>query len=344
MTRVSVAIPVYNEQAVMPVLLTRLRAVVSAIPGGPHELLFVDDGSSDLTTEILRAAAIDDPRIVVVALSRNFGHQAAISAALDYVSGDVVVVMDGDLQDPPEAIPHLLEEYERGFEVVYVRRARRREPWYLRLCYFAAYRVIGGLSEVRLPVDAGDFGLMSRRVVEILRRLPEHHRYLRGLRAWVGFKQTSVALDRGRRELGTTKYSLGKLIKLALDGTFAFSIAPLRAAALMGILTAGGSALFAAYALYVKLVHGRPPEGFTALITVMTFLSGVQLMFLGIIGEYLGRVYEETKARPTYVVNSIVRGSRGTAARDGYGEPGASANGASRIGADRRPSSGEARN
>lgn len=306
MTRVSIAVPLFNEEAVVEALVERTCLVLDAIPGGPHEIVVVDDGSSDRTRELLRAAAVRDSRLVVVGLSRNFGHQAAITAALDRARGDVVVIMDGDLQDPPEVIPALLREYERGFDVVYVRRVERKESWFLRCAYFLAYRLIGGLSEIRLPVDAGDFGLLSRRVVEALRRLPEHHRYLRGLRAWVGFRQTCLTVPRGRRESGKSKYSLWKLAQLALDGAFAFSTAPLRAATLFGVGAAGVSGLFAVYSLYVKLIHGRSPEGFTALITAMTFLSGVQLLFLGIIGEYLGRVYDEAKARPMYMVESVV--------------------------------------
>src|SRR5208283_4945081 len=187
--RLSIAVPVRNEETVLPELLRRTRAVLEGIAGGPHQLLFVDDGSSDRTLELLAEAARADPRVMVVSLSRNFGHQAALTAALDYVSGDAVVLMDGDLQDVPEAIPAFVKRYEEGYDVVYATRAARKEGWYLRLCYFLFYRLQTFLSETRLPLDAGDFGLISRRVVELLRRMPEHHRYLRGLRSWVGFRQ-----------------------------------------------------------------------------------------------------------------------------------------------------------
>jgi polyisoprenyl-phosphate glycosyltransferase len=304
--RVSVAIPVYNEAQVLPSLLSRLRTVLDAIPGGPHQMVFVDDGSSDTTVEVLEAEARRDPRILVVALSRNFGHQTALTAALDHVAGDVTVVMDADLQDPPEALPVFLGEYAKGFDVVYAQRVDRKEGLLLRLSYFVFYRLISKLSALDLPLDAGDFGLMSRRVVDLLRRAPEHHRYLRGLRRWVGFRQTGVVVERSARAAGTSKYSAAKLLKLAFDGIFAFSIAPLRAAALLGAFAVAASSLFGLYSLYVKLFLDQSPRGFTALMLVVIFLSGLQLMFLGVIGEYLGRVYEEVKGRPLYIVDRVI--------------------------------------
>ncbi|HEX6536785.1 MAG TPA: glycosyltransferase family 2 protein [Gemmatimonadaceae bacterium] len=312
--RLSVAIPVYNEEQVFPELLRRTAAVLDQLPGGPHELVVVDDGSSDRTPELLRAAAARDPRIVGIALSRNFGHQAALSAALDAVSGDATVIMDGDLQDAPEVIPRFLEEFWKGYDVVYARRVRRKESWWLRLAYRAYYRLLSRLADVQLPLDAGDFGLMSRRVVELIRRTPERHRYLRGLRSWVGFRQLGVTVERDARHAGTSKYSLAKLVRLGCDGIFSFSTMPLRAAAVLGALGVAASTLFAAYAVFVRLVLHRGPQGFTALILVITFLSGLNLFFLGVIGEYVGRVFEQVKGRPTYVVGEVVRqGSPGAA-------------------------------
>ncbi len=303
---VSVAIPVYNEEAVVPELLRRTAAVLDGIPGGPHEIVVVDDGSSDRTWELLESAAEKDPRLVVVALSRNFGHQTALGAALDYVSGDVTVLMDGDLQDPPESIPTLLDSYRQGYDVVYVQRVNRKEIWWLRACYYLFYRLLAALSSIQLPLDAGDFGLMSRRVVQEIRRMPEHHRYIRGMRTWVGFRQIGVPIERAARRAGRTKYSPLRLLKLASDGIFAFSIVPLRAAAMFGATATGLSILYSIYSLYVKFwLHA--PQGFTALILAITFLSGVNLFFLGIIGEYIGRVYEEAKGRPHYVVRKLVR-------------------------------------
>ncbi len=303
--RISLAIPVYNEEAVVPELIRRTTGALDSLPGGPHEIVLVDDGSSDHTAALLEQAAQEDPRLVVVELSRNFGHQTALAAALDYVSGDVAILMDGDLQDPPESIPQLVEAYQQGYDVVYVRRVNRKEAWWLRFCYWLFYRLLAALSPVRLPLDAGDFGLMSRRVIDEIRKMPEHHRYLRGMRSWVGFKQIGIPIERSARQAGRTKYSPLRLLKLASDGIFAFSIVPLRAASIAGAAAIGFSVLFSLYSLYAKFwLHS--PQGFTALILVITFLSGINLFFLGIIGEYVGRVYEETKARPHYVVDRVV--------------------------------------
>lgn len=306
---VSVAIPVYNEVALIPELLRRVEAVLDELPGGPHEVVIVDDGSTDGTREALLEVAQARPRLAVVALSRNFGHQAALSAALDHVGGDVVVLMDGDLQDAPEEIPGFVTAYREGFDVVYAQRATRQEGLAHRVCYSLFYRLVARLSTVPLPLDAGDFGLMSRRVVEQVRTAPERQRYLRGLRAWAGFRQIGVPVHRAARAGGRSKYSWSKLLGLAFDGLFSFSVAPLRMAAILGLLAIGASALFAAYSVLAKLFFDEAPKGFTALILVMTFLSGMNLLFLGLLGEYLGRVYEEVKRRPLYVVERVARGA-----------------------------------
>jgi dolichol-phosphate mannosyltransferase len=309
--RLSVAIPLHNEEAGIPELLRRLGGVLDAIPGGPHEMVLVDDGSRDRTLEMLQAAARRDPRLVIVALSRNFGHQAALSAALDYVSGDVVVAMDGDLQDRPEAIPTLLAKHREGFDVVYAQRVKRKESWPLRLSYFVFYRLLASLADTKLPLDSGDFALMSRQVVDQMRAAPEHNRYLRGLRSWVGFRQTGVIVERDERFAGTTNYGPLKLLKLASDGLFSFSIVPLRAAAMLGLIAILLSLAFSLYTLYAKLFLDRTPAGFTSIMLFMSFLTGVQLFFLGVIGEYIGRIYQETKRRPLYVVGSVVRQGAG---------------------------------
>ncbi len=312
--RVSLAIPVYNEEAVVPELLRRTTAVLDNLPGGPHEIVLADDGSKDRTLELLEKAAEEDDRIVVVALSRNFGHQTALTAALDHVSGDVAILMDGDLQDPPEAIPTLLDAYRQGYDVVYVRRVNRKEAWWLRLCYHLFYRLLAALSSTQLPLDSGDFGLMSRRVIQEMSRMPEHQRYLRGLRTWVGFRQIGIPIERAARHAGRPKYSPVKLLMLAFDGIFAFSTVPLRAAAILGLGAIGLSFLYSVYAVYARFwLHS--PQGFTAIILIITFLSGVNLFFLGVIGEYVGRVYEETKARPHYVIGKIV-GRHGTRSQE----------------------------
>jgi dolichol-phosphate mannosyltransferase len=227
-------------------------------------------------------------------------------------------MLDGDLQDPPEAVPLLLDHYRRGYDVVYVQRVNRKEAWWLRVCYYLFYRLLAVLSTIQLPLDSGDFGLVSRRVVDEIKRMPEHHRYLRGLRTWVGFSQIGVPIERSARQAGSTKYSPLRLLKLASDGIFAFSIVPLRAASLVGAAATGLSVLYSIYSLYAKFwLHS--PQGFTALILAITFLSGVNLFFLGIIGEYIGRVYEEAKGRPHYVISEII-GKRGSVARASLAE------------------------
>jgi polyisoprenyl-phosphate glycosyltransferase len=314
-SKVSVAIPLHNEELGIPELLARLGAVLDGIPGGPHEIVLVDDGSTDRTLEMLDAAAQVDPRLVVVALSRNFGHQAALSAGLDFVTGDVVVAMDGDLQDRPEAIPLLLAKHREGFDVVYAQRVKRKEGLALRASYFVFYRLMSSLADTRLPLDSGDFALMTRRVVEQMRAAPEANRYLRGLRSWVGFRQTGLIVERDERFAGTTHYGPFKLLKLASDGIFSFSIVPLRAAAMIGLFAILLSGAFSVYTLYAKLVLHRTPVGFTSLMLFMAFLTGVQLFFLGIIGEYVGRIYQETKRRPLYVLGSVTRGTSAVIAR-----------------------------
>jgi dolichol-phosphate mannosyltransferase len=305
--RVTVAIPLFNEEENFPELHHRVGAVLDQVPGGPHEMVFVDDGSADRTQSLVEEAARTDPRVISVALSRNFGHQKALSAALDYVTGDVVVLMDGDLQDPPEEIPRFLEAHREGYEVVYAQRERRKEPLWLRACYWTYYRLLAWMAQPTLPLDAGDFSLMSRRVVDEIRRTPERQRYLRGLRAWAGFRQLPLSVERAARHAGTPGYSLRRLVELGLDGIFSFSIFPIRAAAVLGAGAVFLTVLFALYAVYEKLVLGESPQGFTALLLVVTFVSGMLLFFLGIIGEYVGRIYEEVKARPLYVVDRVVR-------------------------------------
>lgn len=309
--RVTIACPVHNEEEVAPQLLARTLAVLDGIPGGPHEFLIVDDGSRDRTRAALEAAAVRDPRITVVALTRNFGHQAAMSAAIDHAAGDVVMLMDGDLQDPPEALPALLQKLDEGFDVVYVRRVRRKESLGLRLSYHLAYRLIARLSRPTLPLDAGDFALLTRRAVDAMRALPERQRYLRGLRSWVGYRQVGVEVERAARAAGQAKYNIPRLIGLALDGAFAFSTAPLRFIGILGGLTLLFAVAFSGYAVFAKLFLDRSPQGFTAITVLGTTVGGMILLSLWIIGEYIGRIYEEVKRRPVYLVDRITRDSQG---------------------------------
>jgi polyisoprenyl-phosphate glycosyltransferase len=305
----SIAIPMHNEASALPELLSRTRNVLDKLPGGPHQLLFVDDGSTDETLSLLSEAAAIDPRITVISLSRNFGHQAALTAAIDHVKGDATILMDGDLQDTPEVIPQFVEKYLEGYDVVYAQRTKRKESIPLRLSYYIFYRMMAQLSDIGLPLDAGDFALMSRRVVDRLQRMPEHHRYLRGLRGWVGFRQIGIPVERSERHSGRSKYGIWRLLKLASDGIFAFSIVPLRAAVMLGLFAIFFSGLFALYATFAKLIFHQSPKGFTALLLLITFLSGIQLFFLGVIGEYVGRIYEEAKGRPIYVIDRIIGGA-----------------------------------
>ena len=309
--RVSIIIPILNEEKVLPELLRRLRAVLDRVPGGPHEIVIVDDGSTDATPDILRRESLEDDRLVGVVLSRTFGHQAALSAGLAHVSGDAIIAMDGDLQDPPESIPLFLEKYKQGYDVVYAQRVQRKEVWWLRLCYYTFYRLITALSGIRLPLDAGDFGLMSRRVVNQLLEMPEYHRYLRGMRTWIGFRQTGIPIARAERHAGKPKYTAFKLLKLASDGIFSFSIVPLRFAAILGAIAILLSAAYAAFAVYARVFRNQSPQGFTAIIFAITFLAGVQLFFMGVIGEYVGRLYEASKARPVFIVADKFGENRG---------------------------------
>lgn len=306
--RLSVAIPVHNEEELVPELLRRVRAVLDEVPGTGHELLVVNDGSTDRTGELLDRHVSTVDGLVVVHLSRNFGHQAAISAAIDLVAGDAVVVMDGDLQDPPELIPEFLQAHLAGADVVYAIRATRDAPVVLRVAYRLFYRILQRVSKVRIPVDSGDFSLISRRVVLQLRDMPERHRFMRGLRAWVGFRQVGLPVARPARAAGTTKYSVLGLLRLAGDGLFAFSTWPIRAAMLIGLIGSAGTLAFALYAAIMRVVTGTVPPGFTAILLVTVFLAGVHLFFLGVIGEYVGRIYDEVKARPVYVIDRIERG------------------------------------
>ena len=305
--RVSVAAPAYNEVEILPEFVRRVDAVLDTIPGGPHEIVIVDDGSTDGTTELLEHRLRSRHRLVAVVLSRNFGHQAALSAALDYVDGDAVVLMDSDLQDEPERIPDFLAQQQAGYDVVYAERASRQEGFLHRAAYAIAYRMIARFSSVELPLDAGDFGLMTRRVVDQIRQAPERQRYLRGLRAWAGFRQLGIPVHRAARAAGTTKYSWSKLFGLAFDGLFSFSVAPLRAAAFLGGVAMLISITYAGYSIVAKLLLDTSPRGFTALVVVITFLSGINLVFMGLLGEYIGRVYEEVKRRPIYIAARVVR-------------------------------------
>lgn len=303
---VSIAIPLFNEEQVFIQLLARLALLASALPNYNFEFVFVDDGSSDSTWSLLTRASEQDKRIVAVKLSRNFGQQAALSAALEQVNGDAVVLMDGDLQDSPEVVQQMLERFEQGVDVISVVRATREGGIGKRLMYFCYYRLLGMLSSSAIVIDSGDFCLMTRRVVQVINSMPERHRFLRGLRAWAGYRQETLPVDRPERAAGEAKYSIRKLIKLGLDGVVSFSTVPLRVALVVGVSTVLMSVFFAGYAVWAKVFLNQSPTGFTALILIMVFMSGVQLLCVGLIGEYVGRIFEQTKGRPIFLIDQII--------------------------------------
>ena len=297
----SIIIPLYNEEKTIPELVTRLAAVTDGM-SDPWELILVDDGSTDGSFTAMCALHRNDPRIKVVRLSRNFGHQIAISAALDLAQGDAVILMDGDLQDPPELLPQLLKLWKDGYHVVYTVKTSRKENWLKRLAFKSFYRVLSAMSSIKIPMDAGNFSLMDRRVVEVLRTMPERNRYISGLRAWAGFQQTAVYYDRGPRFAGKPQMSLGRLFHLALDGIFSFSNAPLRAAIYFGMAAAMVSFAGGLYVVYEKLFTNLAILGWASTIVSILFVGGMILMTLGVIGEYISRIYEEVKKRPLYVI------------------------------------------
>jgi glycosyltransferase involved in cell wall biosynthesis len=298
----SVIIPVYNEAEVVPALYWRLTRVMEGL-GELYEIIFVDDGSRDDSPALLRDLWEKDPRVRFLSLSRNFGHQIAITAGLDHSSGQAVIVMDADLQDPPEVIPQLIEQWRKGFDLVFaVRQQRRGDGLFKRATAALFYRIFRRLSATDIPMDAGDFRLMSRRAVEALKVIRERNRFIRGLAGWIGFPQISVPFVRDVRQAGKTKYSLKTMVRFAFNGIISFSLVPLQLAGYFGFVVSATSFVYLAYAVWLKLFTDRVVLGWTSVMVAMLFLGGVQLISLGIIGEYLGRIYEEVKQRPLYII------------------------------------------
>ncbi len=302
----SVVVPIYNEADNLPVLYERVcRALEKAAVS--FELVFVNDGSSDSSPSLLQHFARSDHRVLAIDLARNFGHQVAISAGLDHSSGRAVVVMDADLQDPPELLPEFIARWRGGDDVVYAVRAKRREGLAKRVAYSSFYRILKQVADIEIPLDAGDFCIMDRRVVDLLNEMPERNRFVRGIRSWVGFKQTSLTYDRPARNAGSSKYSLGRLMVLALDGLVSFSYLPLRVITALGFVASGFALLLAAFYAVKKLTVGLNPPGFATLVVAIFLLAGIQMITLGVIGEYVGRIFEEVKQRPLYVVQRVTR-------------------------------------
>ncbi|GHO95017.1 glycosyl transferase [Reticulibacter mediterranei] len=301
----SIVAPVFNEEETLPHFYERVIAVMDSL-GEPFELLFVNDGSRDASFRIMQELHDKDPRVHAINFSRNFGHQIAISAGLDYARGQAVIILDADLQDPPEVILTLIERWKEGAEVVYAQRSRREGETRFKLLTAAAfYRVIERITSINIPRDTGDFRLLDRRVVDVLITMREQHRFMRGLSVWVGFRQEAVSYERHERFAGETKYPLNKMIRFSLDAITSFSHVPLQLATSFGFLLAGLSLIGIVIAIILRLLTGAIAGQASTLILVL-FLGGIQLIFLGIIGEYLGRIYDEVRARPLYIVHEVL--------------------------------------
>jgi polyisoprenyl-phosphate glycosyltransferase len=317
--KISVVVPAYNEQEVLPEFHRRLSAVLDGLPF-VKDIVYVNDGSRDQTLEVLDAIRAADPSVSVLDLSRNFGKEIALTAGLDYAAGDAVIVIDADLQDPPELIPELIRQWQAGCDVVYAKRlGRAGESAVKRTTAFLFYRVMQGVSRVKIPEDTGDFRLLSRRAVDSLRSLREQHRFMKGLFTWIGYRQQAVPYHRDSRFAGTTKWNYWKLWNFALEGITSFTIAPLRIATYLGLVTALGAFSYGGFIIVRTLLFGNPVAGYPSLLTVVLFLGGVQLTATGVLGEYVGRIFNETKNRPLYFINKFDAG-RGSDAADERGQ------------------------
>jgi dolichol-phosphate mannosyltransferase len=304
----SVIVPVYNESAVLDAFYGRASRALAAIPDIDYELVFVDDGSHDTSFRQLTELAAADARVRVIKLSRNFGHQMAITAGLDYANGDCLAVIDADLQDPPEVIGEMVAEWRAGFDVVYGVRADRAGEGRMKLLTANVfYRVLNSITRISIPVDVGDFRLLSRRAADQLRTLREQDRFVRGLVSWIGFRQTGLPYHRERRHAGETKYPYRKMIKFALDGITSFSTVPLKLASWMGYAASLLAFLYLA-SVFVQKWMGYTVEGWATIMVALLFLGGTQLICLGIMGEYLGRIYSQSQARPLYIVDETLGG------------------------------------
>jgi polyisoprenyl-phosphate glycosyltransferase len=302
----SLVVPIYNESENIPELYRRVSLVMDSLPE-QGELILVNDGSRDRSLEMLRDLHEQDQRVCYLSLARNFGHQIAVTAGLQFARGQAVIILDADLQDPPELIPQFLERWQEGYEVVYAQRThRQKESWFKRLCAYAFYRLLKTLADVEIPADTGDFCLIDRRIVDLLNSMPERNRYIRGLRSWVGFRQTALLFDRDPRYAGDVKYTFTKSLRLAFNGLASFSQVPLRLSTYLGLLTAFLSVLMALLVLYWRIVSPVSPlSGLASIMIAVFFFGAVQLLSIGILGEYIGRIYEEVKGRPLYTLAEV---------------------------------------
>jgi len=309
MDSLTVLVPVYNEEAVIGEFYRRTVDVCETLEGTRFELLFIDDGSSDRSIELLHDLIQDDPRVSLIRLSRNFGKEAALTAGLDHVDSDAVIIIDADLQDPPELIPDMLKLWRQGYDTVYGQRTERHgESFTKKVTASAFYRLMAHVGRFSIPRDTGDFRLLSRRAVNALKSLPESNRFMKGLFSWIGYPQIALKYSRDPRHAGDTKFNYWKLWNFALDGITSFTTLPLKLASYIGVLLAFGSFVYGAYVVVKTLLWGDPVPGYPSLMTVILFIGGIQLMFLGVLGEYLGRMFDETKRRPLYLIQEHVRG------------------------------------
>jgi polyisoprenyl-phosphate glycosyltransferase len=307
---ISIVAPLYNERESFGPLLERLNALMDALPY-PIEVVLVDDGSRDNTADLIRMAALTDARYHGVLLARNFGHQTAVTAGMAAARGtEAILIIDGDLQDPPELLPDFYEHIKNGYDVVYAVRRKRKENFLKRFAYSTFYRILKNISYVDIPLDSGDFSMVSRRVVNLMNQMPEESRFLRGMRSWVGFRQIGVAYERSERVAGAPKYSFKMLRRLAYNGIFNFSEFPIKFIIRTGALAIAVAVIYLVQTLIKKYVFGTVPQGFTALLFVIVLFSGIQLMALGIIGEYVLRIFFQVKGRPLFVVREEIRDQR----------------------------------
>ncbi|MST04297.1 MAG: glycosyltransferase [Candidatus Pacebacteria bacterium] len=308
MKDLSVIVPLYNEEKVFKTLLDRLLAAISNIN---FEVILIDDGSTDGTYNLILEASEKDKRIKGIIFSRNFGHQAAVSAGLDIADGELVLIIDGDLQDPPELIPEMIKKINTGYDVIYAVRKNRKENFLKRFAYSFFYKLMGKISkDIELPKDSGDFSLIRKKVVSAMKELGERNRYVRGIRAWVGFKQIAFPYERDRRFAGTSKFSFRKLIKLAYDGIFSFSYFPINFISFLGGFSFIVSIIGIFLVLYFRLFTDRNIPGFASLAIISLFLGGVQLLSIGVLGEYIKRIYDETKRRPNYIIKKTINNDK----------------------------------
>jgi glycosyltransferase involved in cell wall biosynthesis len=302
----SVIVPMYNEEEVIPETYARLSKILNSMKEN-YEIIFINDGSRDKTRIMLSELCKKDYRVKLIDFARNFGHQVAITAGIDYAAGDCMVIIDGDLQDPPELIPEMVKIWRKGYDVVYgKRKSRSGETFFKKFTAKIFYRVLDKLTDMNIPLDTGDFRLIDRKVAEALKQLPERNRYVRGLVSWVGFKQTAIEFERSERFAGETKYPFKKMIKLALDGIMSFSYKPLKTASWLGAIISFVSFLYLLWVLIQKIFFPQwSLAGWTSLIAVSLFFNGIVLLMLGIIGEYVGRIYDEAKGRPLYIISEL---------------------------------------